>query len=174
MAPCNLSDGNPFFQKQMYNMIELFATERLRSLYPRIKAFLEEEIYPFEAEWLQMPFKEVEKILRAKREKVKSLRAWNPYHSESHGGAGLNLMEVAQLGELLGRSPFGHFTFNCQAPDAGNIELLLLYGDDEIRERYLQPLLDGEIRSCFSMTEPGMAGSNPVLMATTAVRDGGQ
>ena len=160
------------FFKTKCLMIALFATERLRSLYPRVKAFLEEEIYPFEAEWLQMPFKEVEKLLRAKREKVKSLRAWNPYHSEAHGGIGLNLMEVAQLGELLGRSPFGHFTFNCQAPDAGNIELLLLYGNDEIRQRYLHPLLEGGIRSCFSMTEPGMAGSNPVLMATTSVRDG--
>lgn len=153
-------------------MLDIFTTDRLRKLYPRVKAFLEEEIFPYEHEWLRMPFNEVEKILRAKREKVKSLRAWNPYHAESHGGAGLTLMEVAQLSELLGRTPFGHFTFNCQAPDAGNIELLLLYASEGMRTQYLHPLLEGEIRSCFSMTEPGMAGSNPVLMDTTAVREG--
>jgi alkylation response protein AidB-like acyl-CoA dehydrogenase len=81
-------------------------------------------------------------------------------------------MEVAQLGELLGRSPFGHFTFNCQAPDAGNIELLLQYADASMKARFLNPLLEGSIRSCFSMTEPGLAGSNPVMMGTTAVKDG--
>ncbi|MBV6429218.1 MAG: (R)-benzylsuccinyl-CoA dehydrogenase [Haliscomenobacter sp.] len=153
-------------------MVNLFATDRLRSLYPKVRAFLEEEIIPFEEEWLNMPFKEVEPVLRSKRENVKAMGAWNPYHAEAYGGAGLNLMEVAQLGELLGRTPFGHFTFNCQAPDAGNIELLLQHASPEIREKYLHPLLDGAIRSCFSMTEPGFAGSNPLLLGTTAVRDG--
>jgi acyl-CoA dehydrogenase len=153
-------------------MLDIFATERLRAIYPRVKAFMEAEIYPNEAEWAKIPFKQLEPILRAKKNKVKAIGAWNPYHSEAHGGAGLNLMEVAQLGELLGRSPFGHFTFNCQAPDAGNIELLLKYADASIQERYLAPLLEGSIRSCFSMTEPGFAGSNPVLMGTTAVKDG--
>lgn len=153
-------------------MLDIFATDRLRAIYPRVQAFMETEIYPNEAEWAKIPFKQLEPILRAKKNKVKAIGAWNPYHSEAHGGAGLNLMEVAQLGELLGRSPFGHFTFNCQAPDAGNIELLLKYADDSIRERYLAPLLEGSIRSCFSMTEPGFAGSNPVMMGTTAVKDG--
>lgn len=153
-------------------MVDLFATDRLRSLYPKVRAFLEEEIIPLEEEWLNMPFKEVEPVLRSKREKVKAIGAWNPYHSEAHGGAGLNLMEVAQLGELLGRTPYGHFTFNCQAPDAGNIELLIQYASPEIREKYLHPLLEGAIRSCFSMTEPGFAGSNPLLLGTTAVRNG--
>lgn len=155
------------------NMInDLFSTDRLRALYPKVQAFLEEEIYPNELDWLRMPFKEVEKILRAQKDKVESIGAWNPYHAESHGGAGLNLTEVAQLSELLGTSPFGHFACNAQAPDAGNIELLLLYASDEMRRRYLHPLLEGDIRSCFSMTEPEYAGSNPVLMGTTAVRDG--
>ncbi|MBX2927166.1 MAG: acyl-CoA dehydrogenase family protein [Saprospiraceae bacterium] len=150
----------------------LFATDRLRQLYPKVKHFLEEEIYPYELEWLQMPFKKIEKLLRAKKSKVKAIGAWNPYHAKAHGGAGLDLVEVAQLSELLGTSPFGHFVFNCQAPDAGNIELLLQYASGEIRERFLHPLLEGEIRSCFSMTEPGNAGSNPILMDTSAVRDG--
>jgi len=153
-------------------MIDFFATDRLRALYPKVKTFLEEEIYPDETEWMQMPFQEVEPILRGLKDKVKATGAWNPYLAKEEGGAGLNLMEVAQLGELLGKTPFGHFTFNCQAPDAGNIELLLQYGSDEMKEHYLDPLLDGEIRSCFSMTEPEHAGSNPVKMSTTAVRDG--
>ena len=153
-------------------MIDFFATDRLRELYPKVKTFLEEEIYPDESEWMQRPFKEVEPILRGMKEKVKATGAWNPYLAVEEGGAGLNLMEVAQLGELLGKTPFGHFTFNCQAPDAGNIELLLQYGSDEMKEHYLHPLLEGEIRSCFSMTEPEHAGSNPVKMSTTAVRDG--
>lgn len=153
-------------------MLDLFATPRLRELAPRVIAFLEEEIIPFEQEWMQMPFQEVEKIIRAKKTKVQAIGAWNLYHAKHHGGPGLNLVEVAQISELLGRTPFGHFTFNCQAPDAGNIELLFQYASDEMREKYLEPLLAGELRSCFSMTEPEFAGSNPVLMGTTAVRDG--
>jgi len=153
-------------------MIPYFTTDRLRAIYPRVKTFLETEIYPDELHWLRQPFKSVEAELRAKKPKVQALDAWNPYLSESHGGPGLTLMEVAQLGELLGTTPLGHFTFNCQAPDAGNIELLAQYASDDLRQRYLDPLLKGDIRSCFSMTEPEYAGSNPVLMGTTAVREG--
>lgn len=153
-------------------MIEYFATDKLRELYPRVKAFLEEEIYPIEMELLHMPFKEAAKRLRALKDKVKATGAWNPYHPIEYGGAGLTLMEVAQLGELLATTPYGHFTFNCQAPDAGNIELLMHYASEEVREKYLYPSLEGEIRSCFSMTEPNNAGSNPVKMSTVAVRDG--
>ncbi len=123
-------------------MIDYFATDRLREIYPKVKTFLEEEVYPDEAEWAQMPFTEVERILRSKKEAVKATGAWNPYLPKEEGGAGLHLMEVAQLGELLGKTPFGHFTFNAQAPDAGNIELLLQYGSEEMREQYLHPLLE--------------------------------
>jgi acyl-CoA dehydrogenase len=150
----------------------LFATDRLKALYPEVKSFLEAEIYPYEMEWLRMPFREVEAIIRGKRDKIKAMGAWNPYHGVQHGGPGLSLPEVAQLSELLGSSPFGHYAFNCQAPDAGNIELLFQYASESMRSTYLKPLLAGDIRSCFSMTEPGFAGSNPVMMGTTAVREG--
>ncbi|MDX2246299.1 MAG: acyl-CoA dehydrogenase family protein [Bacteroidia bacterium] len=153
-------------------MLDLYATEKLRDLYPRVKKYLETEIYPIELDLLKRPFGEVEKILRAKKEEVRRLGVWNAYHEETHGGPGLNLVEVAQLGELLATTPFGHFLCNCQAPDAGNIELLLRYASREIRETFLHPLLEGKIRSCFSMTEPEFAGSNPVDMGTTAVREG--
>ncbi|MEL6670893.1 MAG: acyl-CoA dehydrogenase family protein [Bacteroidota bacterium] len=153
-------------------MIEYFATDKLRELYPKVKTFVQEELIPMEQELLHMPFKLAEKALRALKPKVEAIGAWNLYHSEELGGPGLTLMEVAQISELLAMSPYGHYTFNCQAPDAGNIELLLEYGSDEMREKYLYPMLQGKIRSCFSMTEPNNAGSNPVTMSTTAVREG--
>ena len=153
-------------------MIEFFVTDRFREIYANVRTFLEEEIYPNESKWLAMPFREVEVILRSKRKKARQTGAWNAYLSEEEGGPGLSLPEVGQLGELLGTTPYGHFAFNCQAPDAGNIELLIRHASDEMRQKYLQPLLTGECRSCFSMTEPEHAGSNPVKMSTVAVRKG--
>ena len=85
---------------------------------------------------------------------------------------GLGLVELGLVSEALGRSPLGHFVFGCHAPDAGNVEILHHYGTEEQKERWLRPLVAGEIRSCFSMTEPEMPGSNPVMMETTAVTDG--
>ena len=153
-------------------MVDIFATEKLKALYPRVRGFLEEQVYPNEAAWLGQPFAALEPVLRNMRAQVKETGAWNLYLSEELGGPGLSLTEVAQLGELLGTTPFGHFLFNCQAPDAGNVELLAHYAQGNVRERFLAPLLEGECRSCFSMTEPEYAGSNPVMMGTTAVRDG--
>ena len=85
---------------------------------------------------------------------------------------GLSLLEFALVGEELGRSPLGHYAFNCQAPDAGNMELLREFGTEAQQDRWLMPLARGEIRSCFAMTEPDYPGSNPVWMGTRAVRDG--
>lgn len=153
-------------------MIELFATDRLREIYPRVQHFVEEELLPIEPELLKMPFNQAAKILDEKRQKAKSLGIWAPYLSKADGGMGLGMMEFAQLSEVLARTPFGHYTLNCQAPDIGNIELLHKYASSELKDRYLNPLMQGEIRSCFSMTEPDFAGSNPVNMGTTAVREG--
>ncbi len=153
-------------------MVEIFATERLRELYPEVRSFLEEEIYPNEAEWLKRPFSEVEPLLREKKELAKKAGAWNLYLGEEQGGPGLSLLESAQLSELLGTTPFGHFAFNAQAPDAGNIQLLLQYADESLRSRYLASMLEGQFRSCFSITEPGQAGSNPVNLSTSAERQG--
>ena len=85
---------------------------------------------------------------------------------------GLTLFEHGLVSRELGRTPIGHYTFNCQAPDAGNMEILIEHGTAVQKEQFLMPLLRGEIRSCFSMTEPEYAGSNPVMMGTTAVREG--
>ena len=85
---------------------------------------------------------------------------------------GLNCVEYALVGEELGSSPLGHYVFNAQAPDAGNMEILREFGTPAQQERWLAPLVAGEIRSCFAMTEPDHPGSNPVWMGTTAVRQG--
>ena len=106
------------------------------------------------------------------RAEVRDLGLWNPHLPADHGGLGLGLDEFAYVSEALGRSPLGHFAFNCQAPDAGNMELLVAHADDRQRHAFLEPLVAGEVRSCFGMTEPQHAGSNPTVMSTTARRDG--
>lgn len=140
--------------------------------FEKVHHFLEAEILPNELAWLRRPFSEIEPILRSLREKAKLTGGWNLYQSPENGGAGFTLPEIARLCELLGKTPFGHFAFNCQAPDAGNIELLTKYAAGEIRERFLKPLLAGDARSCFAMTEPDNPGSNPVQLSTTARREG--
>ncbi|MCK4534863.1 MAG: acyl-CoA dehydrogenase family protein, partial [Syntrophobacterales bacterium] len=134
--------------------------------------FVEKEIIPLEPEFLTRTFRDMLPVLEDKRKMVKQMELWAPNHPEEYGGMGLNLVEHAFVSESLGRSPLGHYIFGCQAPDAGNIEILHLYGTDEQKEEYLRPLVDGRIRSCFSMTEVELAGSNPVMMDTTAVKDG--
>lgn len=155
-------------------MNELFSTPRLREVLPQLKEFVKNELLPIEPELLAMPGKAAEKRIRALKPKVQSMGLWNLYLDAEHGGPGFSLTEVAQLSEVLGALPFGHLCFNCQAPDAGNIELLLKYADPALKTHFLAPLLAGDIRSCFSMTEPGYAGSNPVNMGTTALQEGNE
>ena len=97
-----------------------------------------------------------------------------PHLPPDWGGAGLPLAVFGRLSEELGWSPLGHYVFNCQAPDVGNMELLLHHGSTEQKERFLRPLAGGSIRSCFAMTEPDRAGSNPVWLGTKATADGGE
>lgn len=153
-------------------MIELFATEKLKALYPKVKAFVEEELYPVEMQLVHGPWPEAKALLDEKRAKAKVLGLWTPYLSEEEGGLGLSMTEFGQISELLGTTPLGHYALNCQAPDIGNIELMHRFASKELQAKYLQPLINGEIRSCFSMTEPEFAGSNPVNMGTTAVIEG--
>ncbi len=152
--------------------MNIFSSEKLAQVLPQIKNILEEYVYPLERKYLVLPFSEVESELYKIRKVVKEKGLWNPHLSKGHGGMGFNLVEFGQISELLGTSPYGHFCFNCNAPDIGNQELLLGNASDYIKETFLKPLLEGTIRSCFSMTEPEFAGSNPVEMATTAVREG--
>jgi acyl-CoA dehydrogenase len=153
-------------------MTEIFATEKLKALYPKVKQFIEEELYPSELYSLTDPWPEVSQILEAKRKRAKELGLWAPYLPENEGGLGLSMTEFGQISELLGGTPLGHYVLNCQAPDIGNIELMHQFSSKELKTKYLEPLMKGEIRSCFSMTEPEFAGSNPVNLGTTAVLEG--
>lgn len=153
-------------------MVELFATDKLKALYPKVKAFVEEELYPIEMQLVHGPWPEAKALLDEKRAKAKSLGLWTPYLSENEGGLGLSMTEFGQISELLGTTPLGHYALNCQAPDIGNIELMHQFASEQLKEQYLHPLINGEIRSCFSMTEPEFAGSNPVNLGTTAIQEG--
>ncbi len=147
-------------------------SQNLQMMIRTIRAFMEREVYPLEREFLNTRFREMLPILQQKRDKVKQMGLWAPHIPTAYGGAGLPLSEFAAISEELGRSPIGHYLFNCQAPDVGNMEILMHYGSEEQKARYLMPLVRGEIRSCFSMTEPGYPGSNPTWMGTTALKDG--
>jgi len=144
----------------------------LPTLLARAEAFVEEELLPLEEEWLQKGWSALWPLLEEKRARARELGLWTPQISREWGGLGLSVWEFGQLSAVLGRSPFGHYCLNCQAPDAGNMEILIEFGTAEQQERFLKPLLAGEIRSCFAMTEPGHAGSNPLHMSTRAVREG--
>lgn len=135
-----------------------------------IKKFLHSEIIPLEKEHL--PYTELLVKLNALRKKVKTAGWWLPQLPDDVGGMGLTLEQFGSISEILGACPYGHFVFNCQAPDAGNMEILIEHGTPEQKEIFLNPLLNGDIRSCFAMTEKDTAGSNPALLETTAVSDG--
>ena len=106
------------------------------------------------------------------RAEAKARGLWAPFLPESLGGRGLTLVEYAYVSEALGRSPVAHYVVNCQAPDVGNMELLHHFGTDEQKQAWLGPLSRGEMRSCFGMTEPENAGSNPVWLSTRARKEG--
>lgn len=144
----------------------------LATMLGEVRQFIREEVVPLEQRFLQGSFKELVPTLQTLRQKVKSLGWWAPQIPQEYGGMGLSLPAFAPISEELGRSPLGHYLFNCQAPDSGNMELLIAHGTAKQKEQYLLPLASGQIRSCFSMTEPEYPGSNPTWMATTAVKEG--
>lgn len=146
--------------------------ENVQPMVRVIRDFMQNEVYPLEREFLNTTFREMLPVLEQKRQKARAMGLWAPHVPEQYGGQGLSLLEFAHVGEELGRSPLGHYLCNCQAPDVGNMEILMQYGTDEQKEQYLMPLVRGEIRSCFAMTEPGYPGSNPTWIGTTAVKDG--
>ncbi len=138
----------------------------------KISQIVEDDILSLEHDFLMNGFGHVLPQLNECRKKVKEQGLWTPYLSDQYGGMGLTLVEFAAVSELLGKTPLGHYCFNSQAPDIGNIELLKDHASDQLKSEFLQPLISGEIRSCFGMTEPQRPGSNPTWMDTRAVRDG--
>jgi acyl-CoA dehydrogenase len=153
-------------------------TDRARLVQEQLERFMEEQVLPAERVYVEQlekggdPHAEPP-ILKELRAKAKGLGLWNLFLPDREWGAGLTNLEYTPLCEVMGRSPIAPRVFNCQAPDTGNAEILLEFGSEEQKERWLRPLLEGEIRSCFSMTEPEVAGSDPTLIRTRARKDGG-
>ncbi len=150
--------------------------EDLRS---KLIAFMDEHIYPNEAEMTKQHRALENKwthpdLLDELKEKARAEGLWNLFMPHGDFGAGLSNLDYAQLCEIMGRSPIGPEVFNCSAPDTGNMETLVLYGSDEHKKEWLEPLLDGKIRSCFSMTEPDVASSDATNIQTEIKLDGNE
>jgi alkylation response protein AidB-like acyl-CoA dehydrogenase len=150
----------------------MFVSDKALELVPRYREFLEKYIIPLEQGAIYGSFRAHLPALQALRVKAKEEGLFAPHLPISHGGLGLSLVEFASISEVLGTSPLGHYVFNCNAPDIGNMELMHQFASPYLQETFLRPLERGEIRSCFAMTEPEHAGSNPVHMSTSAVREG--
>jgi acyl-CoA dehydrogenase len=143
-------------------------SERTKALQAKVSRFMDENVYPAEERF----FAEVQenrrrgnpwvptRIVEELKQKARGQELWNLFLPESEYGASLTNLEYAPLCEIMGRSPIGPESFNCSAPDTGNMEVLVRYGSPEIRKRWLEPLLRGEIRSAFAMTEPAVASSD--------------
>jgi alkylation response protein AidB-like acyl-CoA dehydrogenase len=144
-------------------------TEKLE----RVRAFMNERVLPNEPT-LDREDDESDALVKTLRGEVKEAGLWAPHVPPDAGGTGTGFLDYAYLNEHIGRTVWGQLVFGCQAPDAGNAEILHLFGTDEQKERWLHPLVAGEIRSFFSMTEPEVPGSDPTTLRTRAVRDGNE
>jgi len=152
--------------------VDFAESHRVREMRKLVRTFVDQELIPLEIDFRHESFREMLPVLAEKRDKARQTGLWAAHLPQDVGGAGLSLVEFAHMSEELGRSPLGHYVFNVQAPDVGNMEILMHYGTDAQKEQFLMPLVRGEIRSCFTMTEPEFPGSTPWWMGTTAVKDG--
>jgi acyl-CoA dehydrogenase len=150
---------------------------RTRDLQQRLQAFMDEHVYPHEPRFEEelarqrwLPTRIVEEL----KPKARAAGLWNLFLPNDAGGAGLSNLEYAPLCEIMGRSVMAPEIFNCSAPDTGNMEVLARYGSPEQKDRWLKPLLAGEIRSCYAMTEPEVASSDATNIQASIVRDGSE
>ncbi len=151
-------------------------SDKVKDLQQRLTAFMQEHIYPNEKRWHDeinagdrwQPSRIVEEL----KPKARQAGLWNLFLPDKEHGAGLTNLEYAPLCEIMGRSPMAPEVFNCSAPDTGNMEVLAQYGTPEQQEKWLKPLLAGEIRSCFAMTEPDVASSDATNIQSSIRRDG--
>lgn len=142
-----------------------------KEMFEKVTAFMKEYVYP--SEKYMVPHRGLpEEILKPLQQKVKDMGLWAAHMPKEAGGSGLGLVSLALLSEVVGRSPVGPYVFGFMAPDAGNSEILWHAGTEEQKRKYLYPLVNGDIRSCFAMTEPEVSGSDPRLLKATAVLDG--
>ncbi len=151
-------------------------SDRQRDLHRRVSAFMDAHVYPNEtavyAQIAEGDRWQVPPLIEELKQKARAAGLWNLFLPDSERGAGLTNLEYAPLCEVMGRVTFAPEAFNCSAPDTGNMEVLERYGTGEQKERWLEPLLRGEIRSCFAMTEPEVASSDATNIRARIVRDG--
>ncbi len=157
--------------------MDFAVSEKVKQLQKRLLEFMDQHIYPNE----QRFYEEVERnrwsptrLVEEVKPKARAAGLWNLFLPDKEHGAGLTNLEYAPLCEIMGRSMIAPEVFNCSAPDTGNMEILARYGTPEQKERWLKPLLEGEIRSCYAMTEPGVASSDATNIEASIVRDGGE
>ncbi|MDB0051468.1 acyl-CoA dehydrogenase family protein [Gammaproteobacteria bacterium] len=160
--------------------MDLELSEKLIEVREKIRTFVEEKVAPVEVEyhnevsvgdrWSHTPRQD--EIMESLKAEARRLGMWNFFLPESQGGAGISNLDYAHLAEIMGRSRLASEAFNCSAPDTGNMEVLERYGSEEQKKEWLVPLLAGEIRSAFAMTEPGVASSDATNISTSAVLDG--
>ncbi len=147
---------------------------KAKDMQSRLQAFMDDHVYPneqrFQEEIEQNRWRPT-KIVEELKAKARAEGLWNLFLPDDEDGAGLTNLEYAPLCEIMGRSQMAAEVFNCSAPDTGNMEVLARYGTPEQKERWLKPLLAGEIRSCFAMTEPGVASSDATNIEASIVRD---
>jgi acyl-CoA dehydrogenase len=152
-------------------MIDFSIPPDVAEMQKQLSEFMEQYVYPNEANADEHAGLD-EAIEKDLQNKVKSRGWWAPHMSKEEGGMGTSVVNLGLMNEIIGRSPIGPRIFGCAAPDAGNAELLHIAGTTEQKEKYLKPLVAGDVRSCFAMTEPEVAGSDPTGLLTSAVRDG--
>jgi acyl-CoA dehydrogenase len=166
-------------EEQRRNTVDFEPSERCQDFTERLRAFMDEHVYPAEARYEE----EVREaggervqplVMEELKAQARSRGLWNLFHPDPRHGAGLTNTDYAPLAEILGRSHFASETCNCSAPDTGNMEVLSLFGTPEQKERWLTPLLDGDIRSAFAMTEPDVASSDATNVRMRIDRDGDQ
>ncbi|MCZ6473534.1 MAG: acyl-CoA dehydrogenase family protein [SAR324 cluster bacterium] len=152
-------------------------SDKTKSMLEKVTTFLEQHVFPNDETYHRQIVDSGDKhhhpaILEELKDKARAEGLWNLFLPDSTYGAGLTNLEYAPLAEAMGRSLWASEVFNCNAPDTGNMEIMAEFGSEAQKKEWLEPLLDGKIRSCFSMTEPATAGSDPTQLATRAVREG--
>jgi acyl-CoA dehydrogenase len=157
--------------------MEFDYSQKVKDLQKRLTAFMEEHIYPNEQRFddeIQRERWQPTRVMEELKPKARAAGLWNLFLPNDEHGAGLTNAEYAPLCEIMGRSTLAPEAFNCSAPDTGNMEVLARYGTPQQKERWLKPLLAGEIRSCFAMTEPAVASSDATNIQSSITRDGNE
>jgi alkylation response protein AidB-like acyl-CoA dehydrogenase len=149
-------------------------TDEIKDLRARVVQFMDEHVYPNENVFHENgPRSEASRaLLKDLQSRTKAMGMWAPHLPAEAGGMGIGFMPYVYMNEILGRSPIAPSAFGSQAPDSGNAEILWQFGTPELQDKYMKPLVNGDIRSCFSMTEPEVSGADPTNLQTNAVRDG--